>query len=283
MSRESFDIEAALEKCHKGTAWQRDLIHAQLIAAALTAAGSIRWQYPELSDELRELCARATTDVDVVTLPIEERSAMQEEIERLREALKPFATIDLLECRLPPEFAMHVLRARGAAGYARGLAENKRLRAELETERIRLAACGVVALSNTPESAEKARKMLPEYRSGSCDDVARMVDQQMDLRAEVARLTACLRYEQHRAERIGTHGPGCELWGPAHYECAVRALKELESRADHAHVLTDDMLRYAMVALGTNSPADADLYRAFWFHAVTMQESQRKLAEQEGE
>ena len=53
------------------------------------------------------------TDVDVVTLPIEEHSAMQEEIERLREALKPFATIDLLECRLPPEFAMHVLRARG--------------------------------------------------------------------------------------------------------------------------------------------------------------------------
>ena len=54
------------------------------------------------------------TDVDVVTLPIEEHSAMQEEIERLREALKPFATIDLLECRLPPEFARHVLRARGA-------------------------------------------------------------------------------------------------------------------------------------------------------------------------
>ena len=37
----------------------------ELIAAALTAAGSIRWQYPELSDELRELCARAMVQPDV--------------------------------------------------------------------------------------------------------------------------------------------------------------------------------------------------------------------------
>lgn len=59
------------------------------------------------------------------------------------------------------------------------------LRSELETERIRLAACGVVALSNTPESAAKARNMLPEFRSASCDDVARMVDEQMQLRADL--------------------------------------------------------------------------------------------------
>jgi len=31
----------------------------ELIAAALTVAGAVRWQYPELSDELREACARA--------------------------------------------------------------------------------------------------------------------------------------------------------------------------------------------------------------------------------
>ena len=101
-----------------------------------------------------------------------------------------------------------------------------------------------------------------------------------EMRKEITRLTACLRYEQHRAERIGTHDPGCELWGPAHYECAVRALKELGSRAEDADVLTDDMLRYAMAALGTNSPADADLYRAFWLHAITARRSNRALAKE---
>ena len=59
------------------------------------------------------------------------------------------------------------------------------LRAELETERMRLAACGVVALSNTPDSAKQARDMLPEYWSASCGDVARMVDENISLRARI--------------------------------------------------------------------------------------------------
>lgn len=62
-------------------------------------------------------------------------------------------------------------------------AEVTKLRAELETERMRLAACGVVALANTPESAKAARDMHPDYRSASCDDVARMVYENMKLRA----------------------------------------------------------------------------------------------------
>ena len=66
------------------------------------------------------------------------------------------------------------------------------MRQQLETERMRLAACGVVALSNTPESAAKARDMLPEYRSASCDDVAAAVDREMALRQQLAAaLAAC--------------------------------------------------------------------------------------------
>ena len=62
---------------------------------------------------------------------------------------------------------------------------------ELEVERMRLAACGVVAMANTPESAAKAREMLPEYRSASCDDVANVVDSEMRYRAALEEL-ACL-------------------------------------------------------------------------------------------
>lgn len=62
--------------------------------------------------------------------------------------------------------------------------ERDSLKAELEIERIRLAACGVVAMADTPESAAKARDMREEYRSASCDDVARRVDECIALRTE---------------------------------------------------------------------------------------------------
>jgi hypothetical protein len=66
--------------------------------------------------------------------------------------------------------------------------EIEQLNAELERERMRLAACGVVALANTEQSATKARLMHDDYRSASCDDVARMVDVQMKLRTQVEQL-----------------------------------------------------------------------------------------------
>ncbi len=74
----------------------------------------------------------------------------------------------------------------------RAYRERDEARANLETERMRLVACGVIALANTPESAAKARDMLPQYRSASSDDVARAVDREMQLRAEVEKLRAAL-------------------------------------------------------------------------------------------
>ena len=63
---------------------------------------------------------------------------------------------------------------------------------ELEIERIRLAACGVVAMANTPESAKKARDMHPDYMSASCMDVAKAVDREMAYRNTLEVLRAKL-------------------------------------------------------------------------------------------
>jgi len=55
-----------------------------------------------------------------------------------------------------------------------------------------------------------------------------------DLRAQLAEVERGLKYEQHRAGRIGTHGPECHTWGPAHYECALAQLAEREGREPSA-------------------------------------------------
>ena len=46
--------------------------------------------------------------------------------------------------------------------------------------------------------------------------------------AEIERLNKALHWEQNRSERIGTHGPGCHLWGSQHYECLVREFQKRE-------------------------------------------------------
>lgn len=60
---------------------------------------------------------------------------------------------------------------------------------ELEIERMRLVACGVVAMMNTRSSAKEARIMHEDYESASCNDVAHAVDREMQHREDLARVT----------------------------------------------------------------------------------------------
>lgn len=60
---------------------------------------------------------------------------------------------------------------------------------QLEVERMRLAACGVIAMSNTAESASKARQMRPEYWSASAEDCANAVDREMALQERIRKLS----------------------------------------------------------------------------------------------
>ena len=52
-------------------------------------------------------------------------------------------------------------------------------------------------------------------------------DQIAEMTAEIERLRKALYYEANRFQRIGTHAPDCWKWGPQHFECAIRHIKEM--------------------------------------------------------
>ena len=49
-----------------------------------------------------------------------------------------------------------------------------------------------------------------------------------DALTENERLRRELKYQDQREGWVGTHGPECYTYGPRHYECALRRIKELE-------------------------------------------------------
>ena len=83
--------------------------------------------------------------------------------------------------------------------------------------------------------------------------------------AEIARLNDALRWEQSRAERVGTHGPGCWKWGPSHYECALREIEKSALAMEAATLVEREACakvceeRAENPALSNHRRCDADL------------------------
>ena len=62
-------------------------------------------------------------------------------------------------------------------------------------------------------------------RHWNCDNLIE------EAQAEIERLRSCLKWEQNWLERVGTHSDGCWQWGPGHYQCAIRHIKDLEQNS----------------------------------------------------
>ena len=81
------------------------------------------------------------------------------------------------------------------------------------------------------EILEQTDQMYPNADVSSVEvaaEMRRLVSFNQQLMDEVARLNKALTWEQNRAERIGTHGPGCHTWGSQHYECLLREFQKRE-------------------------------------------------------
>jgi hypothetical protein len=150
-------------------------------------------------------------EVEIATLRTQLRNEVEERLRVvgiLRAALSMDTTeISTLRVQLAAaqekvasrDASLAALRVEDQPAFVRLQEENARLREQLETERMRLAGCGVAAMQNTAASTND--RILPEspYWSASYGDVCRAVDREIVLREQLA---AAIAFSDENIERL---------------------------------------------------------------------------------
>ena len=155
-----------------------------------------------------------------VILPKGQASAppAEGEVAELVEWLHDCADVRMDEGYEEPAFKF----ARAAELLQQQQAQIQELEQQLETERMRVVACGIIATSDTPFSAAKNRNCHPDYWSASADDIARQIDELMRLRAQQTPVPVSERLPEpntkvlaHYFNALGNGRTICAIWVPA--------------------------------------------------------------------
>lgn len=190
---------------------------------------------------------------------------------------------------------------------ARAIAEGvcPTLLAELERERMCHAACGVIAMSNTPETLARNRDMHADYLSGSVQDCIKAAEREIALRKAI---------EEHRDQKAddrcwlddlklyaaaGLHVADNTISDPAAmlenckrfiacrmargewatYQELEARIKELTEALDREMLEANQSAEKALVLIEeARKERDEALARARWIEKATAAEDARRLA-----